>query len=51
MNRTSPKEWFSIDLIEPYVIIPEQPSVTQRDHVNGGITLRLTKPTKIKSLS
>ncbi|KAF9111097.1 hypothetical protein BGX27_005386 [Mortierella sp. AM989] len=59
MGLTSPERWFTIELNEPYYIIPEQSSSipsepasdSQRDRLDGTIILCLTKPTKIKSLS
>ncbi|KAG0008020.1 hypothetical protein BGZ80_003946 [Entomortierella chlamydospora] len=59
MGRSTSEGWFSIDLDESYIVTQEQipntssesTSDPQQNQLHGTITLRLSKPTKIKSLS
>ncbi|KAG0371034.1 hypothetical protein BC939DRAFT_437531 [Gamsiella multidivaricata] len=58
MGRKASDGWFSVSLDEPYILTPdpspsslEPVSVPHQVRLNGAIILRLTKPTKVKSLS
>lgn len=63
MGRKSSDSWFFISLNDPFTILPEPPAsiimgtepqvepAPQQSSVDGTVTIRLTKPTKVKSLS
>ncbi|CAO3573583.1 unnamed protein product [Mortierella alpina] len=64
MSLTSPESWLSIHLDDPYIVLPESPSSPaplgltshtdtdgHRGRLNGSVIVRLSKPTKARSLS
>ncbi|KAF9579575.1 hypothetical protein BGW38_004114, partial [Lunasporangiospora selenospora] len=56
MGRSSSDAWFAIRLDQPFVTIPSQSSSlsepeSEKHSVRGVVILRLSKQTKIKSLS
>ena len=61
MGHKTSDSWFTISLNEPYIVIPDPPSISvssatgrpnsQQKHLDGTVVIRLAKPTKVKSLS
>ncbi|KAF8937895.1 hypothetical protein BGZ58_001984 [Dissophora ornata] len=56
MGHKTSDNWFTISLNEPYIVIPDPPSISvssatsrpdsQQKHLNGTVVIRLSKPTK-----